>query len=159
MAKKFVLVLAAAVAVMAVLIALPNLNQPPPSNLGIEYSRQQVERTSTGFVTQSTELLNIKEDGSATYTPANGQQKSVTVTGEESKRIRALITETGFLQIPTTNYPLSEDATEFTRYALRVRTDDGQKTFNWVNPEASASVVPPIITNVGSQLDAIMDRA
>lgn len=158
MAKKFVLVLAAAVAVMAVLIALPNLNQQPPSDLGIEYSRQQVERTETGFVTQRTDLLSIKEDGSATYTPANGQEKSVTVTSEELRRIKALITETGFLRIPVTNYSQSDDAGEFTRYALRVRADDGQKTFNWVSVEASASVVPPIITNVGSHLDAIMDR-
>lgn len=159
MAKKFVLVLAAAVAVMAVLIALPNLSQEPQSALGIEYSRQQVERTDAGLVTLNADLLSIKEDGSATYTPVGGQERNITVTGDELKRIRALITETGFLQIPVTNYPLSEDATEFTRYALRVRTDDGQKTFNWVNPEASAGIVPPIITNVGSQLDAIMDRA
>lgn len=159
MAKKFVLVLAAAVAVMAVLIVLPNLTQQSPSNLGIEYSRQQVERTDAGLVTRSADLLSIKEDGSATYAPVGGQERNITVTGDELKRIRALITETGFLQIPVTNYPLSEDATEFTRYALRVRTDDGQKTFNWVNAEASANIVPPIITNVGSQLDAIMERA
>ncbi|HEX6067320.1 MAG TPA: hypothetical protein VFZ05_00840 [Nitrososphaera sp.] len=159
MAKKFVLVLAAAVAVMAVLIALPNLSQQPQQALSIEYSRQHIERTSEGSVTRSAELLSIAQDGSATYTLVGGPERTVAITNEEMDRLRALITETGFLQIPTTNYPQSEDATDFTRYTLRVSTNESQKTFNWVNAEASTSIVPPIITNVGSQLDAIMNKA
>lgn len=144
---------------MAALIALPNLSQQPQQAMSIEYSRQNVTRTDQGLATQSAELLSIAQDGSATYTLDGGQERRIAVTDEERSRLKALITETGFMQIPTTSYPQSADATDFTRYTLRVSTDDGQKTFNWVNAEASASVVPPIITNVGSQLDAIMNKA
>jgi hypothetical protein len=143
---------------MAALIALPNLNQPPQEALSIEYSRQNVTRTDQGLVTQSAELLSIAEDGSATYTQASGQERRVSLSGEELGRIRGLILETGFLEISATNYPQSADATEFTRYALRIETDDGQKTFNWVSPESHRGVIPPIITNVGAQLDAVIDR-
>lgn len=158
MARKFVLVLAGVVAVMAALIAIPNLNQPPQAPLSIEYSRQQVVRTDRGLVTQSAELLSIAEDGSATYTQVGGQETRISLSSEELGRIRGLILETGFMQIPATNYPQSDDATDFTRYTLRVSTHDGQKTFNWVNPEAHDGTIPPIIINIGAQLDAIMDR-
>lgn len=157
MARKFVLALAGIVAAMAALIALPNLSQPPQEPLSVEYSRQHVTRTEQGLVTQSAELLTI-QDGSATYSPVGGQERSVPLSSEERGRIRALILETGFLQIPVTNYPQSDSADDFTRYTLRVRTDDVQKTFNWVSPEAHNGVIPPIILNVGSQLDAVIDR-
>lgn len=157
MARKFVLALAGIVAAMAALIALPNLSQPPQEPLSVEYSRQHVIRTEQGLVTQSAELLTIR-DGSATYSPVGGQERSIPLSGEERGRIRALILETGFLQIPVTNYPQSDSADDFTRYTLRVRTDDVQKTFNWVSPEAHNGVIPPIILNVGSQLDAVIDR-
>lgn len=158
MARKFVLVLAGVVAVMAALIALPNLTRPPQEALGIEYSRQNVTRTDQGLVTQSAELLSITEDGAATYTQVGGQDTRISLSGEELGRIRGLILETGFMQISATNYPQSADATDFTRYTLRVTTDDGQKTFNWVSPEAHRGVIPPIITNVGAQLDGVIDR-
>ncbi len=160
MARKFVLFLAGIVAVMAALIALPNLNQQQEeqSMPGIEYSRQQLARTDQGLVTQSADLLSISEDGSATHMQVGGQERRLTLSSEELGRIRALILETGFMQIPVTNYPQSDDAAEFTKYTLRVRTEDGQKTFNWVNPEAHEGVIPPIILNIGSQLDAVIDR-
>ncbi|NWG36132.1 hypothetical protein [Nitrososphaera sp.] len=158
MARKFVLALAGVVAAMAALIAIPSLNQPPQEALSIEYSRQNVTRTDQGLVTQSAELLSIAQDGSATYTQAGGQERRIPLSGEELGRIRGLILETGFMQISATNYPQSDNATDFTKYTLRVSTDEGQKTFNWVSPGAHGGVIPPIITNVGSQLDAIMDR-
>ncbi len=159
LARKFVLALAGIVAIMAALIAIPNLSrQPAQDTLSIEYSRQHVARTDQGLVTQSAELLSIAEDGSATYTPIGGQERRISLSGEELARIRALLLETGFTQIPITNYPQSEEADDFTRYTLRVRTGDGQKTFNWVSPEAHSGVIPPIILNVGSHLDAVMDR-
>lgn len=158
MARKFVLVLAGVVAVMAALIALPNLSRPPQEALGIEYSRQNVTRTDQGLVTQSAELLSIAEDGTATYTQVGGQERRISLSGDDLARIRGLILETGFMEISATNYPQSANATDFTRYTLRVATDDGQKTFNWVGPEAHEGVIPPIITNVGAQLDAVIGR-
>lgn len=158
MARKFVLVLAGIVAAMAALIAIPNLSQPPQEALSVEYSRQNVTRTDQGLVTQSEELLSIAEDGSTTYTPAGRQERRVSLSSEELGRMRGLILETGFMEISATNYPQSADATDFTRYTLRVETDDGQKTFNWVSPGAHQGVIPPIITNVGAQLDAVIDR-
>jgi len=159
LARKFVLVLVAVVAVMAALIALPNLNRGPQSDLSIEYSRQHLASTDAGLATQSAELLSIAEDGSATYTQIGGQERRLSLSSEELSRIRAYILETGFMQIPVTNYPQSDDATEFTKYTLRVRNDEGQKTFNWVDPDVHEGVIPPIITNIGSQLDAVMDRS
>jgi hypothetical protein len=160
LARKFVFVLAGVVAVMAVLIALPNLSrQPPQETLSIEYSRQHVTMIDQRLVTQSAELLSIDEDGSTTHTSIGGQERRVSLSSEELGRIRALILETGFTQIPVTNYPQSDDADDFTRYTLRVRTDDGQKTFNWVDPEAHNGIVPPIILNIGTHLDVVMDRA
>ncbi len=159
LARKFVLALAGIVAVMAALIAIPNISQQPPEEtLSVEYSRQHVTRTDDGLVTQSAELLSIAEDGSATYTPIGGQERSISLSSDELGRMKGLILETGFTQIPVTNYPQSNDTDDFTRYTLRVMTNGGQKTFNWVNPEAHDGIIPPIILNVGSQLDAVIDK-
>ena len=159
MSKKFVLILAGAVVAMGALIAIPNLITEPQSDLSLEYSRQHLTRVNQDLAVRSAELLRISADGSATYMQTGGQERRITISDEEFQRIRALILETGFMQIPVTNYPQSPDATEFTKYTLLVRTGDSQKTFNWVEPDVSEGPVPPIITNIGTHLDSIIDRS
>lgn len=163
MVNKFVFVIAGIVVVMAVLIALPNVMQPA-QDITIKYDRQNVTRTDGTFVATYIESLTIARDGSATYSGYDPRLQSIpqeerfTLSNEEFGRIKALVLETGFMDIPTADYLQSDDAGEFTKYALVITTADGQKTFNWVNPEAHEGTIPPIVLNVGAQLDQIASR-
>ncbi len=163
MVNKFVFVIAGIVAVMAVLIALPNLTQPA-QEITIKYDKQNVTRTSDASVVTYAESLTIDRNGAATYTGYDPRVRSVpqeqrfTLSNEEFGGIKGLILETGFMDIPVTEYQPSADADEFTQYSFVATTADGQKTFSWVNPEAHDGTVPPILLNVGTQLDQIISR-
>lgn len=162
--NKFVFVIAGIVIVMAVLIALPSVSQQPASqDVTIEYNRQHLTKTGGGLlVTTQLETLTIDKDGSATYTKTDPRQKNLPVpqqfslSRDELARIKGLVLETGFMDIPNTDYPQSQNASDFASYTLSIKTPDRQKTVNWVEPAAYDGTIPPLITNVGNQLDGII---
>jgi hypothetical protein len=161
MAKTFLAVIAAVVAVMAALILVPGLNNQSVSNqtqLSLEYSRQHLVKTDTGFAIASAESLAIGNDGSATYTKTGEQPKKFTVSSEEMKRLKDLVLESGFMQIPKTDYPAQEGLANFTKYTVKVSAGDKTKTISWANLEAygSGGIPPSIITNTGERLDDII---
>lgn len=163
MVNKFAFVIAGVVAVMAILIALPNLTQPV-QEITIKYDKQNVTRTDNTSVVTYSESLTIDRNGAATYTGYDPRVRSLpqeqrfTLSDSEFTSIKSRIFETGFLDIPVTDYPPRAGAGEFTSYSLVVTTDEGQKTFNWVNPEAHDGTIPPIILNTGDRLDQIISR-
>lgn len=163
MVNKFVFVIAGIVAAMAILIAIPNITQPV-QEITIKYDKQNVTRIDDTSIVTYAESLTIDRNGSATYTAYDPRERSLpqeqtfTLSNEEFSGIKSMILETGFMDIPQTSYQQSADANEFTRYSLTITTADGQKTFNWVNPETHDGTIPPIILNTGDRLDQIISR-
>lgn len=165
MVNKFVFAIAGIVVVMAVLIALPNVSQQPApqqQDVTIEYNRQHMAKTGGLLVTTQLETLTIDKDGSATYTKTDPRQsgapaqRQLLLSSDELARIKGLVLETGFMDIPKTEYPQSQSASDFASYSLSVKTPDRQKTVNWVEPDAYDGTIPPLITNIGNQLDDII---
>ncbi|HVX02570.1 MAG TPA: hypothetical protein VHA09_05410 [Nitrososphaera sp.] len=171
MVNKFVFAIAGIVVVMAVLIAFPNVSQQPPASqqqdVTIEYNRQHMIKEGEGgslLVTAQLETLSIDRDGSATYTKTNpsqggapaSHQQQFSLNADELARIKGLILETGFMDIPNTDYLQSQNASDFLSYSLSVKTPDRQKTISWVEPDAYDGTIPPLITNIGDQLDGII---
>lgn len=157
MVNKFLIAIAGVVAVMAALVLAPSFS--PSDQLEISYVVMHIVRNEAGALEETTsrEILAIKNDGSATYTVGSDERR-FSLTSEEVKRLRALILETGFMRIPAADYEQKEGLGNFTRYALTVEAGDDSKNFTWVNPEAQGGAIPPIITNIGAQLDAIIER-
>lgn len=130
MVNKFVFAIAGIVVAMAVLIALPNVSQQPQSSqqqdITIEYNRQHMAKEGGLLVTTQLETLSIGKDGSATYTrtdPRQGsapasQQQQLSLSADELARIKGLILETGFIDVPNTDYPQSQNASDFLSYSL-----------------------------------------
>ena len=148
MAKAFLIAIIAIVAVMAALAFLPGFNSQPASNqaqVSIDYTRQTAA---------TSEMLAIENDGSATYTKTGGQPERFTVGSEDMKRLKDLVLESGFMQIPAANYPAQEGATNFTRYTLGVKAGDESKTITWARPGAE---IPFLVNEVGTRLDAIIE--
>lgn len=169
MVNKFLIAIAAVVAVMAALVLAPGFNSnrqqsattDQTQQVSLEYSRQQLARTESGsLAAAAAEVLTVENDGSATYTKVGGQLdgRKFTVSEEEMKQLRARIFGTGFMQIPETDYSQQEGLANFTKYTLKLQDGGDLKTISWVNPGAHAGTIPPIITKVGELLDSIISR-
>jgi hypothetical protein len=161
--NKFVFVIAGIVAAMAILIAIPNITQPA-EEITIKYNKQNVTRNGETPVVTYAESLTIDRNGAATYTGYDPrtrilpQEQRFTLSSDDFGSIKGMMLETGFMDIPVTDYPPSSNAGEFTSYSLVITTAEGQKTFSWVNPEAHDGTIPPIILNTGDRLDQIIAR-
>jgi hypothetical protein len=164
MANKFLIAIAGIVAVMAALVLVPRIGSQPVEQqveLDIEYSRQNLTRLQDGrLVAASAEDLSVRNDLSAVYRSLTGQpgEKRFTISSEEMGRLKGLIVSTGFIQVPGADYPQKEGLSNLTRYTLKLESDGNSETFTWVNLEASETVVPSIVRNIGMQLDAMIER-
>lgn len=159
MAVKFVIVLAVIVAVMAALVAIPNI-MPQPATEFIEYRRDYMPGPGEETIVDE-DLLKIASDGSATFSMpsrTNFREQKFSLSAEELGRIKGLVLETGFMAIPETDYPPVDGAGNYTQYTLTVTADGEQKTIKWVSIYAYGGTIPPIILNVGAQLDDLIER-
>lgn len=169
MVNKFLIAIAGIVVVMAVLVAMPRIgSNQDATELRIKYVRDHIAKMESGILDVTTsEVLRIENDGSATYSRTDSYPTMITtderrfsLNSDEIKRLKALIFETGFMQIPVSKYDEREGLANYTRYQIVVHQgdDNDQKPITWFNQEASQVPVPSIITNIGSQLDAIIER-
>jgi hypothetical protein len=163
MVNKFLIAIAGAVAAMAVLLLVPSFNSPPEQqqDLSIEYSRQNLTRLEDGrLVASSAENFVIRNDRSAVYRNLTGgpDVEQFTVSGEEMNSLKGLVITTGFMQVDGAYYPQKEGLANLTKYTLMLRFGADSKTITWVNLEPSEVAVPPIVRNIGAQLDAIIER-
>lgn len=165
MVNKFLIAIAGVVAVMAALVAIPGIGSQPPElrqDLSIEYSRQNLTRLEDGrLVAASAEDLVIRNDRSATYRNLTGgpDAKQFTVSSEELDGLKRLVISTGFMQVPgDDDYSQKEGLANLTRYTLKLESAGSSKNITWANLEASEEAVPSIVRNIGTQLDAIIER-
>jgi hypothetical protein len=162
MARKFIIIVAGVVAVMAALILLPGVSRQG-NDVTIQYYRDNVTRMEGGlYEVSGRQILSINNDGSATYIGSDDQgqqpERRFSVGSEEMKVLRELFLNTGFMQIPATTYEEKSGLANFTRYELSVRSGEESQLIHWVNPEASTGPIPAIIINAGFRLDGIIER-
>ena len=162
MAKKFLIAIVAIVAVMAALIAIPGVTQPSAA-FDVNYERQRMTKSGSGYVATNDEILRVSKDGVATYSSSDPrtssfpQEKQFTLSSEELGSLRGLLLETGFMDIPQADYSQVKDgAGDHTKYTLTVRSDGKVKAFSWVDSDVSRMAVPSIITKAGFQLDGLI---
>lgn len=164
MVSKFLIAIAGVIAVMVALVAVPRIGSQPAElrqELIIDYSRQNLTRIEDGrLVAASAGDLSIRNDRSAVYRNLTGSpdEKTFTISSEEMNSLKGLILGTGFIQLPSADYPEKEGLGNLTKYRLTLTSGDNSKTISWVNLEASEAAVPSIVRNIGSQLDAIIER-
>jgi hypothetical protein len=172
MVRPIIIILGAIPVLAAIFIVVPPLLRPEISNVALnpedvitlEYDKQHLKKISFG-VTQSigadtAEVLTIQNDGSAVYSlTKNGNSEpdvKYQLTPDEFKQLKALIKETGFMDIPDTNYPIKPDLDEYEKYGLQVTMNGKTVNFQWADGNSTLQFVPPIITQVQSSLDSII---
>ena len=172
MAKPILLGIMAIPAILALLIMVPLLTEPeipsaavnPNDTIHIEYTKHDLRVISFGVTektaAESTEILIIKNDGTAQYnkiTEDGGQSQIMSsVSDEKLQKLTALIKETGFMSIPKESFPIQEDVTDYTKSTIKI-TLNGQKSQIFrPNQDATDRLIPPIITMLESELDEVI---
>ena len=165
--SKKVLIAAAVIPIMiALVIAIPKISPSDQTvtstsaQIRIEFVKEDMKRVSFGVTetigAQKSETLIINNDGTAFYNVnvegEKGSQTRFQVGAQELKRIKALVSETGFMQLPKEQFDARDNATEFTRYTLTVSLNGSSKTVQWVDESSSKDFVPALLTKLRDTL-------
>ena len=171
--KKTLIAAATIPIIIALVIAIPKMSPgdqtttSTSAQMRIQFVKEDMRRVSFGVTetvgAQKSETLIINNDGNAFYNVdvegEKGSQTRFQVDAKEVKRIKALVAETGFMQIPKEQFDVMDNATEFTRYTLTVSLDGSTKTVQWVDETASEDFVPALLTMLrDTLLGTIKDR-
>lgn len=174
MARPIIIILAAIPILAAIFIVVPQLLRPEISNVAVnpgdtltlQYTKEHLKKISFGL-TQSigadtAEVLTIQNGGSAVYSlTKNGYSEpdvKYQLTQEQIKQLKALIKETGFMDIPDTNYQVKPDLAEYEKYGLQVTLNGNTANFQWTDQNSSQQFIPPIIPQVQSNLDDLISE-
>lgn len=171
--KKALIAAAVIPIIIALAIAIPKISPgtqtgtSAPSEMRIQFVAEDMKRVSFGVTetigAKKSETLIINNDGSALYNVnvegEKGSQSRFQVDALQLKRIKALLLETGFMQIPNERFDARENATEFTRYTLTVNLNGSTKTIEWVDEPSAKDFVPALLYMIGDTiLGTIQDR-
>ena len=174
MVKPIILVFGAIPVIFALLIMVPMVTMPeiptsainPNDTIHIEYTKYDLEIVSFGVtgktVAKSTEILIIKNDGTAQYNKitedGNESQIMSSISDEKLRKLTSLIKETGFMTIPKESFPIKEDVTDYTKSTIKVTLNGNQAQIFWPEQSVTDNLIPPIITMIESELDEIIKQ-
>jgi hypothetical protein len=160
--------------IVALLISVPLItkNEIPTSaansldKIDIEYTKHQLKKISYGVTerigAQKTEVLFIKNNGDLKYslTEQGYLQPDIRSKLDETKlnKIKALIKETGFIEIPSESFPIMENVTEYQKSNVKITLNGRENQIHWPEQNVTSGFIPPIITMVESELDEIIDE-
>ena len=174
MAKPIIFIAGAIPVILAILIMVPLLTETeipssainPNDTIHIEYTKHDLKVVSFGVTdktaAESTEILVIKNDGTAQYnkiTEDGGQSQIMSsVSDEKLQKLTALIKETGFMSIPKESFPIQEDVTDYTKSTIKITLNGDQSQIFWPSQDATDRLIPPIITMIESELEEIIKQ-
>ena len=174
MAKPILFVLGAIPAIFAILIAVPLVTQTEIPVIAVnsddviefEYTKHQLQTVSFGVTERlgavQTEILTIDNDGKVRYQliqdGAPQPDKKSTIKLENVTRITALVKETGFMKIPSESFPIRDGITEYQKSTLKITLNGEITQIHWPEQNVTEKFVPPIITAVERELDAVIKQ-
>lgn len=174
MVRPIMILIGAIPVVMALLIVIPQLTKPEipitaaDSNdvISIEYGTQHLKKVPFGITdtigATKTELLSIQNDGNVRY--------SVTIDGKPEpdikdvlekdmmKKLKALIKETGFMQIPKNSFTIKNDVSEYDKFGIKITLNGMTSNIQWPEQNATSEFIPPLIVHVKAELDGIISE-
>ena len=172
MVKPIYLALGSIPIIVALLISVPLItkNEIPISasnsydQIEIEYTKHQLKKISNGITervgAQKTEILLIKNDGDLKYslTEQGYLQPDIRSKLDDIKlnKLKALIKETGFMEIPSESFPIFENATEYQKSNVKVTLNGRTNQIHWPEQNVTSGFIPPIISMVESELNQII---
>lgn len=174
MVKPIVLAFGAIPVIIATLIAIPLLTQPeipfsaadPNDRINIEYTKHNLKKVSFGVTervgAEKTEILSINEDGDVRFSVTEAGYPQPEIQSEISKKqvlkLIALIKETGFMSIPSESFPVKDTVNEYKKSSVKINLNGAVTQIHWPEQNATDKLIPPIITQVESELEKIVQK-
>jgi len=174
MVKPIVIAIAAIPVIFAILIVIPmiTMEKIPTSainsydNLYIEFTKHDLRVVSFGVTEKSvadmTQVLIIENNGAVQYTEVkDGVNQSLlksSISDAQLQKLTAMIKETGFMSIPKESFPIKDDVESYTKFTVKITLNDAKTQIFWPEQDATEKFIPPIVTAVESELDAIINE-
>ena len=174
MVKPIVIAIAAIPVIFAILIVIPmiTMEKIPTSainsydNLYIEFTKHDLRVVSFGVTEKSvadmTQVLIIENNGAVQYTEVkDGVNQSLlksSISDAQLQKLTAMIKETGFMSIPKESFPIKDGIESYTKFTVKITLNDAKIQIFWPEQDATEKFIPPIVTAVESELDAIINE-
>ena len=138
----------------------------PNDKIQIEFTKYDLRIVSFGVtdktIADNTQVLTIDNDGAVQYTEVNdGVNQSLvksSIGDAQLQKLTAMIKETGFMSIPKESFPIKDDVESYTKFTVKITLNDARTQIFWPEQDATEKFIPPIITAVESELDAIINK-
>ena len=156
-------------------------------NVHIEFTKHDLRVVSFGvtekIVADSSQILIIENDGTIQYTEIrdiavpnaicdvdiwdevecptatiNKSQIKSSISDAQLQKLTAMIKETGFMSIPKESFPIKDDVESYTKFTVKITLNDAKTQIFWPEQDATEKFIPPIVTAVESELDAIINE-
>jgi len=62
------------------------------------------------------------------------------------------------MSIPKESFPIKEDVEIYTKFSVKITLNDAKTQIFWPEQDATEKFIPPIVTAVESELDAIINE-
>ncbi len=174
MVKAVILLIGVIPVIFAIMIAIPLVTKPeiptsavvPEDQISIEYTKHQLKVVSFGVTeragSQYTEILTIKNDGEIRYNVIEEgfpePEKKSRIDEDQLRKLTAMIKETGFMEIPTDQFPIDEDVIEYQKSTIKITLNEKTRQIHWPDQNATTILIPPIITQLELELNQIIDQ-
>ncbi len=174
MVKAVILLIGVIPVILAIMIAIPLVTKPqiptsaddPEDQISIEYTKHQLKVISFGVTeragSQYTEILTIKNDGEIRYNVIEEgfpqPEKKSRIDEDQLRKLKAMIKETGFMEIPTEQFPIDEDVNEYQKSIIKITLNEKTRQIHWTDQNATSILIPPIITQLELELNQIIDQ-
>ena len=158
--------------ILAIIIVIPLVTTPeiastaidPLDKSEIEFTTHHLRNISPGITDRitadQTEIIVIKNDGTVLYSITKdgkvSPQKTIKIDNAQRMKLVAMIKETGFLSIPFESFSIKEGTDSYQKFGLKITLNENTNQLYWPEEDATDQMIPPIITMVQEELEAIM---
>jgi len=172
MVKPILVVGGAIPIILAIIIVIPLVTTPeiastaidPLDKSEIEFTTHHLRNISPGITDRitadQTEIIVIKNDGTVLYSITKdgkvSPQKTIKIDNAQRMKLVAMIKETGFLSIPFESFSIKEGIDSYQKFGLKITLNENTNQLYWPEQDATDQMIPPIITMVQEELEAIM---
>jgi len=172
MVKPILVVGGAIPIILAIIIVIPLITTPeiastaidPSDKSEIEFTTHHLRNISPGITDRitadQTEIIVIKNDSTVIYSITKdgkvGTQKAIKIDNSQRIKLVAMIKETGFLSIPFESFSIKEGIDSYQKFGLKITLNENTNQLYWPEQDATDQMIPPIITMVQEELEAIM---
>src|SRR3990170_517136 len=139
MVRPIMILIGAIPVVMALLIVIPQLTKPEIPITAADSNDGNVRYSVTIDGKPEPDIKDVLEK-------------------DMMKKLKALIKETGFMQIPKNPFTIKNDVSEYDKFGIKITLNGVTSNIQWPEQNATTEFIPPLIVHVKDELDGIISE-